>query len=93
MSTTVRDASLTTARRRQLATYAWRNSVGLYANPTTTKEEQAPSSWRQAGPSESVPLNVYIGAQLVGQTPGACPCDGSGVGPTLQGYSKNSPGC
>lgn len=87
MSTTVRDASLTTARRRQIANYGWRHSVGLYAAPTTVKFEQAQSSFQGGGPSSSVPLSVTLGAQLQGQTPGACPC-----GPaTLAGDTKVSP--
>jgi hypothetical protein len=89
MSSTIRDASLTTARRRQIATYGWRYGVGLTEGaPTTVKKEQAPSSYQGGGPTSTVPLNVLVGAQLIGQTPGACPC-----GPaTLAGYNKSSPG-
>ena len=87
MSTTIRDASLTTARRRQFALYGWRNSVGLYADPTTAKTEQAASNAKGDGPSSDITLNVHIGALVRAQTPGGCPC-----GPaTLAGYSKSSP--
>ena len=89
MSTTIRDASLTTARRRQIALYGWRYGVGLYANPTTEKSEQAPSNAQGGGPSGDVTLNVRVGAQLMGQTAGACPCGNA----LLAGYSKSSPGC
>lgn len=88
MSTTIRDASLTTARRRQLTLYGWRYGVGLYANPTTVKAEQAPSNAQGGGPTANVTLNVYVGAQLMGQTPGACPCGNA----LLAGYNKSSPG-
>ena len=88
MSTTIRDASLTTARRRQIALYGWRYGVGLYANPTTEKAEQAPSNAKGGGTSADVRLNVYVGAQLMGQTAGACPCGNA----LLAGYSKSSPG-
>ena len=88
MSTTIRDASLTTARRRQITLYGWRRSVGLYANPTTEKSEQPPSNSQGNGPSSEVPLSVYVGAQVIGQTAGACPdCAGA----TTAGFSKNSP--
>ena len=90
MSTTIRDASLTTARRRQIALYGWRYGVGLYAAPTTVKFEQAQSNTKGGGPSGDVTLNVRMGAQLMGQTPGACPCGNA----LLAGYNKSSPaGC
>ena len=85
MSTTIRDASLTTARRRQITLYGWRRGVGLYADPTTVKEEQAYSNSQGNGPSSDIALSVYIGAQVIGQTPGACPdCAGA----TTAGYTK-----
>jgi hypothetical protein len=88
MSTTIRDASLTTARRRQITLYGFRRGLGLYGNPTTVIPEQAPSNSQGNGPTSAVNLAVHIGAQVVGQTPGACPdCTGA----TLAGYSKNSP--
>ena len=83
MSTTIRDASLTTARRRQIALYGWR-----YGQSETVKAEQAPSNSQGTGPTADVPLGVRLGAQVMGQTPGACPC---GVA-LLAGYSKNSSG-
>jgi hypothetical protein len=88
MSTTIRDASLTTARKRQITLYGFRRSVGLYANPTTAKSEQAPSNSQGNGPTSDVNLSVFVGAQVIGQTAGACPdCAGA----TTAGFSKNSP--
>lgn len=87
MSTTIRDASLTTLRRKQFALYGWRNSVGLYETPMTTKKEQASSSFQGNGSSADVTLNVRVGAFVRAQTPGGCPC-----GPvTLAGFTKSSP--
>jgi hypothetical protein len=85
MGVTIRDASLTTARRRQLALYTWRS-----ANPQSVRPEQADSKgFNGAGPTAEVPLNVYVGAQLIGQsTGGVCACS-SAI--TLQGYDKKSP--
>jgi hypothetical protein len=85
MSTTIRDASLTTARRRQLALYGWRNSQAA----TSVKREQAFSGSPAGGPTAEVPLERFVGAQLVGQTAGSCACSPA---VTLAGYSKNSPG-
>jgi hypothetical protein len=92
MSTTIRDASLTTARRRQIANYGWRKGVGLYADPTTVKSEQAYTTAKGNGPSGDIPLNVYIGAQLIGQTAGACACNGGSANPTTQGFDKSEGG-
>ncbi len=90
MSITIRDASLTTARRRQLALYSWRLSDQYPQNPQSVRPEQAATTFQQAGPTGNVPTNARLGAALVGQTPGAsCPC----VGVTLQGYDKKSPAC
>ena len=85
MSTTIRDASLTTARRRQLALYAYRQVESIGA-------EQAPSMGnRGTGPSAEVPTSVRLGAQLIGQTSqGVCGCSTS---TTVQGYDKKSPAC
>ena len=83
MPTTNRDSSLTTARRRQVALYGWRLGSG-----STVKEEQAPSMGNKGtGPTSQVPVNAFVGAQVVGQTPGACPCGQF----TYQGYDKKSP--
>ena len=90
MGTTDRDASLTTARKRQVALYGWRLGTNYTANPTTVKSEQRPSAgWKATGPTAEVPPNVHIGAQVIGQTLGACPCSQF----TYQGYDKKSPGC
>lgn len=82
MGTAIRDASLTTARRRQLELYRWR-----LRNVSSVKKEQAPSAGsRGTGPSADVDTNVFVGAQVMGQS-GACPC-----GPvSLVGYDKRSP--
>ena len=87
MSTTIRDASLTTARRRQLALYAYRQVESIGAGA-----EQAPSMGNQGtGPSAEVPTNVRLGALLIAQTAvGVCGCSPL---TTLQGYDKKSPAC
>jgi hypothetical protein len=92
MSVAIRDASLTTARRRQIANYGWRKGVGLYGNPTTAKYEQAASNSQGGGPSADLTLNVLIGAQVIGQTPGACACNGGSTPATLAGFSKSEGG-
>lgn len=91
MSTTIRDASLTTARRKQLALYSWRLSNEYPQNPQSVRPEQADSKgFQQIGSTGNIPTQARLGAALVGQTPGAsCPC--SGV--TLQGFDKKSPAC
>ena len=77
-------------RRGQLALYAWRQSYNYPANPTTVYPEQAANSMNQ-GPTSTVPVQAYVGAQLVGQqTGGGCSCTTS---VTLQGYDKKSPAC
>jgi len=96
MGVTNQDASLTTARRRQLALYSWRKDDKYPQNPQTNKTEQRASyGSRQCGPTGDVPVQAYVGAQLVGQAPSTgvsnaeCGCP-SGV--TLAGYSKNGIG-
>jgi hypothetical protein len=104
MPTTDFSASLTTARRRQLALYAWRLNDNYPQNPTGYISEQAPSSgWRGTGPSGDVPTAVRQGAILAGQPnnnvfPGVaagCPngtCAANQSLPvTLQGFVRNSP--
>ena len=98
MSTTNRDSSLITARRRQLALYTWRSADQYPSNPQSQRAEQAPShGWKGTGPTSDVPLAALQGALLVGQAPGAtAPANGicgCSANVTLQGYSKNSPGC
>jgi hypothetical protein len=92
MGVTNRDASLTTARRRQIALYAWRAANQFPQNPQSVRPEQAVSHGNNnAGPSATVPLNYQVGAQVIGQsTGGVCACSGS---VTLQGYDKKSPAC
>ena len=88
MSTTIRDASLTTARRRQLALYAYRQVVSVGAGT-----EQAPSMGNiGTGPSAEVPTNVRLGALLIAQTAQVNTC-GCSPNTTLQGYDKKSPAC
>ena len=92
MSVANRDASLTTARRRYIANYGWRKGVGLYTNPTTVKSEQAYTTAQGEGPSGDVSSSVRLGALLIGQTLGACACDGTSTPPTLEGYVKSEGG-
>jgi hypothetical protein len=97
MPTTVRDASLTTARRRQLALFGWRTADQYSSNPQTWKREQPPSNGaRGVGPSGIIPLNAFLGANLVGQVnqPSGTTCQCSTPNAiTLQGYVKQEPGC
>jgi hypothetical protein len=91
MGVTIRDASLTTARRKQLALYAWRGANQYPENPQTVRKEQGGTlSAGNAGFTGNVPTEARLAAALIGQTPGACPCS-SAV--TLQGYDKKSPAC
>ncbi len=80
-------------RRGQLALYTWRQSYNYPAATTTVYPEQSANSGNQ-GPSASVPLQAYVGAQLVGQFSnggsGACGCPANF---TYQGYDKKSPAC
>jgi hypothetical protein len=86
MSTTNRDASNTTARRGQIALWTFRqNNV---TNGVPIYPEQSAMSMNQ-GPTASVPAQVYVGAQLIGQTNnGQCGCTSDF---TYQGYDKKSP--
>ncbi len=83
---TNRDASETTRRRAQLALYTYR-----VANSGGVRPEQVANSMN-LGPTSTVPLNVYVGAQLIGQTNGLTTC-GCTTSVTLQGYDKKSPAC
>ena len=92
MSCAIRDASLTTARRRQLALYAWRNSDQYPQNPQTVYPEQRNGNGaKQSGPESGVGVQAYVGAQLVGQAGDVGPC-GCSSNVTLRGYSKNGVG-
>jgi hypothetical protein len=89
MSSTNRDASNTTMRRGQLALYTFRqNNV---SNGTPIYPEQSGNSMN-LGPNAAVPAQIYVGAQLLGQTNGngGCACT---TAVTLQGYDKKSPAC
>ena len=91
MPTTNRDASETTRRRAQLALYTWRVDNGFPANANGARPEQATNSMN-LGPTSTVPVNSYLGAQLIGQTNGLATC-GCTTSVTLQGYDKKSPAC
>ena len=101
MPTTNFDASLTTARRRQLANYGWRLNDNYPSNPISLNPEQAPSYGnRGTGPSSEVPLSSKLGAILAGQpnanvNPSAtATCNSTGgcsASVTLQGFVRNSP--
>jgi hypothetical protein len=86
MGVTNRDASLTTARRKQIALYSWRLD-----NNTNRAEQRASYGSRGTGATDDVPYQAYIGAQLVGQAPlaSAATCGFQTTGVTLAGYSKN----
>jgi hypothetical protein len=85
MSTTVRDASLTTARRRQIALYGYSVANGNLALPGP---EQAPSYGNKGtGPSADVVTGITVGGFLVGQSSATCVCDSS---VTLAGYAKTN---
>lgn len=93
MPTTVTDASLTTARRRQLTLFSWRNGQQYSYNPRTQKNEQAASGGSKGtGPTLDVVVAAKVGGALIGQEAPSnsqqCPCDSS---VTLQGYVKQSP--
>jgi hypothetical protein len=93
MPTTFTGASLSVARRRQLALFAWRAADQYSYNPLTQIREQRPSYGnRDCGPSASVVLGQRLGGQLIGQQAGAdngtCNCS---TAVTLQGYVKQSP--
>lgn len=81
---TNRDASNTTARRGQIALYAWRQS-----KPATSVFPEQTATSMNLGPTAEVPNQYYVGAQLIGQTnDGVCGCT---TNFTLQGYDKKSP--
>jgi hypothetical protein len=82
MGVTNRDASVTTTRRKQLALYSWRLNNQYSQNPQSIYPETSNRSDAEVG------VGAYLGAQLVGQTAGACPCSPA---VTLQGYDKKSP--
>jgi hypothetical protein len=88
MGVTNRDASLTTINRQNVTLYGYRLST---AN-ATNKPEQG-SAANQGGPSAAIPLNVTLGAVLVGQTAGACQCTPGGPSPNIMGNNTNVPSC
>jgi len=80
MGVTITDASLSTARRRQLCLYAWRTGTGYPTAPTTAKKEQSyGNGGKGVGPSAEVPLNVRVGCLVATQNNG------------LQGSVRKSP--
>lgn len=90
MPLAIRDASLTTARRRQLAIFGWRRGDNYPANPISVRAEQSTSNGgKQMGPTADVALSYVIAAQLVGQS-GSCECSNE---ITLSGYDKKPPAC
>lgn len=94
MSTANRDASLTTARRRQLATFVWRKTDQYPENPQTIVGEQRPSYGNKGlGPSGQVPLDAKLGGALIGQQVGADGACGCNTNFTIAGYDKKAPGC
>jgi len=79
MGVTITDASLSTARRRQLCLYAWRTGTG-YPNGYGVKKEQADGNgFKASGPSAEVPLNVRVGCLVSAQNNG------------LAGFVRKSP--
>lgn len=97
MPTTVTDASLTTARRRQLALYSWRAADQYSYNPQTLKREQGPAQGSKGtGPTRDASLGAALGAALVGQatqpTSESCNCSTPNL-VTLQGFVKQTPAC
>jgi hypothetical protein len=85
MPTANRDASLTTARRRQLALFGWRTN-----GSTGVKNEQAATNGKLGvGPTGDVTVAVHLGAQLAGRS-GVCECSPA---ISLQGYDKHPPAC
>ena len=94
MSVTNFDASLTTARRRQLALYTWRKEDNFPTNPKSLYPEQRPSYGnKNTGSTSDVSVSAGVGAQLVGQVDNTndseeCSCSQE---VTLQGYVKKSP--
>ena len=82
MGVTITDASLSTARRRQLCLYAWRTGTGYPTNPSQfgAKKEQAyGNGFKASGPSAEVPLNVKVGCLVSAQNNG------------LAGFVRKSP--
>jgi hypothetical protein len=91
MPVAIQDASLTTARRRQLAQFTF--TQDLAANPSSLHRVQGPSNGAKlSGPSGDVPTNIAIGGQLVGQQAGAgqgtCGCSSDVL---LAGYRRSIP--
>jgi hypothetical protein len=102
MPTTDFSASLTTARRKQLALYGWRLNDQYSYNPQTKNLEQVASHGaRGTGPSGQTYTDVVQGGLLTGQpnnnvnpgvTNSVCPTSGCSATITLQGFVRNSPG-
>ena len=91
MSSTNLSASLTTARRRQLANFTF--TQDLAANPSSLHRLQGSSQgFSGTGSSEGPLISVTVGGQLVGQQAGAlqgtCACSDDVL---LAGYRKIAP--
>ena len=94
MPTAFRDASLTTARRRQLATFVWRKTNQYPENPLTIVGEQRPSyGFKGYGSTGQVPVDAKLGAALIGQQVGADGTCGCNSNFSFAGYDKKTPGC
>lgn len=86
MSTTIRDASLTTLRRRELALYGARQAI---QSTYTTHKEQRPSyGWKGTGVTAEVPQRVNGAEVLIGQYNTNCACTPR---VTTLGFSRISP--
>ncbi len=93
MGTANRDASETSRRRAQLALYGFRREVNYPQNALPGRPEQPRTSGFE-GPSSTVPVWAYLGAQLVGRqgvaaSGGDCGCPAS---LQTQLYDKRAPG-
>lgn len=80
-----RDASLTTARRRQITLFSWKAN----GNTGVKAEQSATNGNENVGNTATVPLASKLGASLAGQS-GTCECS-SVI--SLQGYDKRPSVC
>lgn len=71
MGTGIRDASLTTSRRKQVVLWGARLARGGYY-----KEQGTSLGMYSNGPSMQVNMDVKAGAALAGRTNGNCACSG-----------------
>ena len=89
MGTANRDASVTTTRRKQIALYGYRLSTNY---PNGINGFQRPEQPVTTGTTGSVPVDAYIGAQVLGASTlaGACACTASAG---TVAFDKKAPGC